>query len=1091
MTKKKTETDKLQLADQTDRDALVSMLEETIMVEAGAGSGKTTSLVKRMVALIAEGKAQTGRIAAVTFTRKAASELRQKFQIALERGLREAQGVKKERLGAAQRDLEQIFIGTIHSFCAQLLRERPVEAGIDPAFTEMAEIDDCIQQNEAWNEYLSMLSYKDDETLSMLHSLDVTFAELKETFHTLVLYPEVEVVTKEILPPKIDDARKEVELFLNFSSKKMPGSVPAGGWDPLQEAVKNAERMLKAFNSEERRDFFKILSLFEKNFKLTLNRWSSPEDAKSVAARLDVLKASTVEPLLKQWRMYRHFHIAGIIQPAVIYCQNKRRESSRLNFQDLLMLASKLLRDKPEVRSYFKERFTHLLIDEFQDTDPIQAEVMLYLTGDDLQEKNWQKLKPGKGSLFVVGDPKQSIYRFRRADIDIYNTVKELILKSGGRLLELKSNFRSVQSIGIWLNPIFKGIFPEKGTRYQAKFSMLETVRSEDVKNISGIRKITTPKVTRNKAETIVEHDSLRIATWIRHALDGNVAIERTDDEKADGLDGKPVPSDFLILLKRKNMIPAYAKRLEELGIPFEVSGGNALNGAEGVSELLKILRAIVEPDSAVDLVSALRGLFFGISDDQLYHFKKAGGRFSFLSIVPKDCPVETKTLFEGIFTKLKTYRDWSRTLPPSVAIEKVIEDLGLVPHLLNRDMGGSQTGNILKLLEYLQQAELSGAPEFYSTVEGLEHLLSEGEMDELDINHGSHKAVRIMNLHKAKGLEAPVVFLANPSGKLEHPPQLHIKRKGDKATGYFVFSHSSKFQDKLIALPPDWDDYEKEETYYEEAEDNRLLYVAGTRAKNLLVVSTYPESVDKSPWAAFSSYLSDISELETIPLNSKKPEILSVKKKDFNEAQKSAIKNIADFNQETYTAITVTTFTKEDAQRPAWKKTGRGFKWGNVIHRLLEAVNKGVTDKDLEFLIANMLIEENLPQEYKDQALSLINEIKKSAFWAELGKASQKFMEVPFSIRVKPADLGLPSTTAEWAVLSGAIDLVYKTKEGWTLVDYKTDDIGTDFDKFVQYYSPQVKAYVRFWEEITGEKVARAGLFFTQTGQFADVLSP
>lgn len=1076
------------LPDQQDRDAVVSLLDDTIMVEAGAGAGKTTSMVKRMVALIAEGKAQTSRIAAVTFTRKAAAELRQKFQIALEKGFRGSEGLKRERLGAALKDLEQIFIGTVHSFCAQLLRERPVEAGIDPDFTEMTEIDDYLYQNEAWEEYLSTSLYRNDETLSLLHELDVTFAELKETFHTLVLYPEVEIILKEVLPPRIEGAVKEVETFISFASKFIPESVPPEGWDSVQDVVRNADRMMKAFDSREMRDFFRIIIPFEKSFKFTLNRWDSVVDAKTVGEKLDELKVKVIEPLLKQWRQYRHSHLMRIIKPASDMCRQKRRESSCLNFQDLLMLASAMLRDNPEVRGYFKNRFTHLLIDEFQDTDPIQAEVMLYLAGEDLKEKSWHKLRPAKGSLFVVGDPKQSIYRFRRADIDTYNIVKEIILKSGGRLLGLKSNFRSVRSMGVWLNPIFENVFPAESSRYQAEFSMLEMVRGEDTRHLSGIRKIINPKVFRNRADMIVEHDSLRIASWIRHALDGNMTFERTDDEKASGLTERPVPSDFLILLRYKKMIPDYARRLEEFGIPFEVAGGDALAGAEGITELLKILKAIAEPDSSLDLVSALRGLFFGVSDDMLYQFKKAGGRFSFLSSVPEDAPEHIKTLFESIFAKLKIYRDWSRSLPPSVAVERIIEDIGLVPHLLNSDMGGSRTGNLLKLLEYLQHAELSGTPDLFSIIEGLDHLIAEDEMDEIDITHGSQKAVRIMNLHKAKGLEAPVVFLANPTGASNHPAKLHIQRRGDKAAGYFVISHRTNFQDKLIALPPDWDEYETEENNYEEAEEKRLLYVAATRAKNLLVVSSYPENSNKNPWALFFPHLKDIDEIESITPETEKPETLSIRKKDFDNARRLITNNIADFNQETYTTINVTSLAKEGLQLPAWKKTGRGLKWGNVIHRTLEAVSRGIKDNELDVFVTNILIEEGRPGEEKPLVLSLIDGIKGSEFWKEVQEADEKYVEVPFSIKLKPPEPVQTSLPGKYSILSGTIDLVYKGKDGWTIVDYKTDDTGDDLQGFINYYSPQVKAYAGFWQEMSGEMVGRAGLFFIKTRQFVQV---
>lgn len=1069
-------------ADQAARDAITTFLDKTMMVEAGAGSGKTTCLVERMTALVSEGKAEIGNIAAVTFTRKAAAELKEKFQLALEKEFKESEGKTKERIGRALQNLEQGFVGTIHSFCARLLRERPVEAGIDPGFIEMDELENSLHQHEVWEEYLSRLIFEDKKVLTLLYDLDVTLDQLKNAYHMLVLYPEVQAVTEECAPPDIAPALAEVSNFITNVARRMPDSVPEKGWDSVQAAIIGSGRMLMTLDPGQRRDFFRIIGVLDAAKGVTQKKWLSKDDAKNVEAELADLRARVMVPLFRQWRRYRHSHLIRIIGPAAELCRQRRLEASRLNFQDLLQSASNLLRNNAEVRLYFKKRFACLLVDEFQDTDPIQAEVMFYLTGKDVNEKGWKNLKPEKGSLFVVGDPKQSIYRFRRADIDTYNLVKELIVKAGGELVELRSNFRSMRSIGGWLNPIFKEVFPVEGTSYQAKFSSLETVRVEDPAFFSGVYRITTPKVSRNAQARIVENDSLRIALWIKHALAGGIKIERTDKDRALGLDERPVPSDFLILLRNRKMIPEYAKRLEEFGIPFEVAGGNAFSSTFGLAEVLKILRALSDPDSAIDLVAALRGLFFGVSDDIIYRFRKAGGSFSFFSNVPSGAPPEITSVIGGAFERLRKYKKWTESFSPSVAIEKIMEDVGLIPYLLNNDMGGSQTGNIMKVIEYLHKAELTGTMEFLSVVRELEELIGEGEMDEIDIAHGSQKAVRIMNLHKAKGLEAPVVFLANPSGKMEHEPSLHIRRETDQAVGHFEISCSANFQRRVIAIPPDWEKYAAEENGYAFAEEDRLLYVAGTRAKNALVVSTYAEKGDNNPWSLFDTYLQEVSELESPVAKAKTAETFSVSKKDFARFHKLAGEGFKEFSGQTYSALAVTSLAKGAGLLPAWKRSGRGLSWGNVIHRALEAVMRGVEGKTLDHLVANLLVEEGRQPEEKETVLSIIGEITESEFWKEVHKAEQKFVEVPFSLKLAPSDLGLGRDAGQHVILSGAIDLVYRGKDGWIIIDYKTDDVSNNVDEFVRYYAPQIKAYSKFWQEITGEKVVKAGLFFVKT---------
>jgi ATP-dependent helicase/nuclease subunit A len=183
-----------------------------------------------------------------------------------------------------------------------------------------------------------------------------------------------------------------------------------------------------------------------------------------------------------------------------------------------------------------------------------------------------------------------------------------------------------------------------------------------------------------------------------------------------------------------------------------------------------------------------------------------------------------------------------------------------------------------------------------------------------------------------------------------------------------------------------------------------------------------------------------------------------------------------------------VTSLTKTEADFPVWKKTGRGLKWGSVMHRVLEAVGKGMKENELDILISNVLKEEGRPSEELTTVKTLINEIKASEFWKEVQSAKETFFEVPFSIRLKPTDLGLPQSSGEWAILSGVIDLAYKNHDGWTIVDYKTDDVGGKIEDFVKYYSPQVKAYSRFLEDISGEKVAKAGMYFIHAKQFVPI---
>jgi ATP-dependent exoDNAse (exonuclease V) beta subunit len=235
-------------------------------------------------------------------------------------------------------------------------------------------------------------------------------------------------------------------------------------------------------------------------------------------------------------------------------------------------------------------------VDELQDTDPIQAEVLLYLKGVDVEERDWQKARIAPGSLFLVGDPKQPIYRFRRADIDTYNLLKKITVESGGEVLSLTSNFRSLKALAQWNNPIFKIAFPAEATRHQAAFAPLDTVREEEAGTTCGVYKIIMPKVAWNKKEEIAEADAAAIAEWIGKACgEGKLRLSRSKEEKERGLGAAAQPRDFMILYRYKKFMSVYARALEERGIPFEITGSDAFAESEEIGEITNLATTLNE----------------------------------------------------------------------------------------------------------------------------------------------------------------------------------------------------------------------------------------------------------------------------------------------------------------------------------------------------------------------------------------------------------------------------------------------------------------------------------------------------------------
>ncbi|MGI6550420.1 MAG: UvrD-helicase domain-containing protein [Syntrophomonadales bacterium] len=1078
----------MKLTDDAARQQIKVDLDSCLLVEAGAGSGKTASLVSRMLALVREGKCQISTIAAVTFTRKAAAEMKGRLQISLEKALRkEIDSAKKERLAQALKDIDSCCIGTIHAFCGQLLRERPVEAGLDPGFVEMDELEDRLFCRQVWKEYLMDTRVKNPGAIQSLVEIDIDMRDLEPLFVTLCMYPEVEVIRQAVPYPHLGPVKTELDALMKLVAQRWPQSDSPRGPDSLQTILAQVKQRLEFLGTSDDLKFLRVLEIMEKTGNITLNRWDKPDDAKEVKKAYELFQDEYVKPTLRKWREYRHQRLIDFVLPAVTRCQERRIEDARLNYQDLLMLALQMLKNNPEVREYFQSRYTHLLIDEFQDTDPLQAEILFYLTGQDTTEPDWRQLTPRPGSLFVVGDPKQSIYRFRRADIDTYNEAKRLIEKAGSQVLNLTSNFRSVKEIGEWVNQSFANLLPPKSDQYQASFARLDTVRDSGSGDLCGVRKISIPKVDRHKQEVIAALDAQRIARWIRFALDDGITLSRTKEETAAGIDGRARPQDFLILFRYKAHMTVYAQALEEYGIPYKMSGGDGFSTSGELAQLIRLLRALLDPQNPVKLLAVLRGPLFGFSDNQLLRFRRARGQFNYEYPVPETLAPEDAKPFSTAYEMLQRFRVYLDRLPGSVALQRITVEAGILPIAAAGELGKSQAGYLLQAQELLAAAERSGRVSPSQLVEYLEVLCEQGVEEDITVTPEMDDAVRLMNLHKAKGLEAPVVFLAHPGKTVNREPSSHIDRQAGIPVGYYVVEKKGPFNSsQVLGYPLQWEEHLEKEMEYTAAEEIRLLYVAATRARNLLVVSCYEGKPEKSAWVKLEGFCSGLPELEDV--KAKKPDTpnrTNLPPDDLQNARKRFFESNTAIIAPSYSITSVKQIVQSSSTRPAAEKTGKGAGWGLVIHRVLAALAAGPVP-DLELLVENALAEEERSPEEKDEVLLLLQGITKSSLWQRLSQSSRRFMEIPFSNKVTDDSLGIPGGT----IVNGVIDLVFEEAGGWVIADYKTDAITSPekLQELTVYYAPQVKLYTRFWESLTGEKVKEAGMYFTSVGEWVEV---
>jgi ATP-dependent helicase/nuclease subunit A len=1070
----------LALPDGAARARIREAIDRNLLVEAAAGTGKTTSLVDRMVALVLAGT-PVQRICAVTFTIKAAAQLDQKFQSALEGAAREeVDPERRDRLATALAHLDACFIGTIHAFCSRLLRERPVEAGLDPGFEELDEAADVAARAESWKRYGERLFTEGSPVLGRLLASGIELEHLRETYDLLCEHGDAVPVldaSAAAAAPDLSPARAPVEAFLDRALAAIPPAVPPAGWDRLQSAIRTAGRLRELTDLSSAAELVAVLKELERPKECKTKSWPGnyKQAGERVLADLLELRASVIEPALRRWKEYLHPIALAAIQPAVDEYRAWRRREARVNFQDQLVFARDLLRDHPAVRRAFQERFTPVLVDEFQDTDPVQAEVLLYLTGRDTEQRDWRKLEPLPGSLFVVGDPKQSIYRFRRADIQTYDTVSTILQKSGGEVLRLSTNFRSTDAVCSWVNGVFERIFPERATASQAAHVALHPHRGPDsVDDCPAVYRIEVR--SSNKPREVAADDADRVAGAIASSIRGGPPFGASRTRPAS-------PSDFLVLSRRRANLPAYARALEARGVPYEIAGGGAFRDSEEIATLLAALEAIADPENPVPLVATLRGPLFGVDDETLYRFAKAGGRFDFRSRPPARSDARIRRAYDI----LSEGSDFAATLPPAAALSRLVERLGAIALAAAGSLGDARAGNLVKALATARELSRQREP-FPEIVHRLAELAEQDKVEEMVTRPTRSDVVRLMTLHRAKGLEARVVFLADPTDANPPGPRLWIDRSGDPPRAHvLVEKRTGPFSREEIARPLGWDEKCALEKEFQDREDERLLYVAATRARDALVVSFRRNSKGEvgGPWKRFDAWARQTLPEGATPAAHAAPGAApSAAANELEAFRARRAERLSMSSKPTTSATSVTALvhatlpSADPATRPFIPGTGRGMSWGSALHRLLEAAMRD-PDVDQRALAKNVLAEEDRPPEDLEAALATVEGVRRSPLWKRALAARSCLVEVPFALTVPSADLGLPEETTD-TLLSGAIDLVFEEAGGWTLVDYKSDTISGNLDALVAFYTPQIERYRSVWRDLTG-RPTRAGLFFLE----------
>jgi ATP-dependent helicase/nuclease subunit A len=708
-----------------EQERAVASRKASLLLAAGAGSGKTSVLVERFVRAVREDGIAPGRILAITFTERAAGELRRRVRARmLELGEREA-----------ARETEAANVCTFHSFCARLLRIHPLQAGVEPGFEILEEGIATRLRTLAFNDALGG--------------------------------------------------------FLAGERQKAVDLAAAYGADPLRVMVLGAYAQLRSQGQAQPR-------LLSEPRQTHLNLADVDADA--------LVACELIGELLKRF--------------GASYAERKRTRGA-LDFDDLELNARALLEEHADVRESWAERFQLLMVDEFQDSNPRQLQVLAALDRD---------------NLFTVGDELQSIYGFRHADVGLFRERRERLARDASSL-ELTSNFRSLPPI---LTAV-KRIFSERiGEHFTALTPMRSSGEGSESANEPIVELLLCDKRGWEQFPGDEQLTGLPQATLWRQA-EAALLAQRIAQLIASG---EAQAGEVVVLLRALGDMPVYESALRRHGLRT-LAGVGGFWSHQQIGDLLAWLRTLANPLDELALYSTLASPLVGLSSDGLALLARTArghGRGVWQAILERSAELDALLPAEdrerlGAFRELfAAERMGARLHPISELLRRVIRATAYDTHVLSLGWGERRLANVHKLIGMARRFEAQEGRDLRGFLDHVAHLevALAGREAEAPVGAGQLDAVRLMSIHAAKGLEFPVVCVADLGREANlRVPDLLFDESGGRL-GLRLQQLGNPESVSALA----YEQLRDERRLAQEEEEDRVLYVACTRAENRLLLS-------------------------------------------------------------------------------------------------------------------------------------------------------------------------------------------------------------------------------------------------------------
>ena len=1086
--------------DNAERQRIATSLDETLFVEAGAGTGKTTSLVDRILELVGSGATTLDRIAAITFTEAAAAELRDRIRTELEKAADDdsLSGDRRERSRQGVEHLDNAAIQTLHSFAAALLHERPLEAGLPPSFDTMDAIESELAFDEAWTQWID--AALDDPalephflmTLSLglkldgLHSIALNFHENYDLLADTAFDASSGTSSGALSAVRsLLDSAPAMERLCRFShlrdgdalythtqakltSIRQLASLDAGS----PPAVRLLTRLLPLRQRGGRQSDWDVDPSDGQNACRTLKALLQELDAE-VADAIAETRTAALVPLLDALRSF------------VLDYADRRKAQGRAGFQDLLVWARNMLRDNLDARDHFRRRFSNLLIDEAQDTDFIQAEIAMFLAEDadpskpaEERPREWSDITPRRGKLFVVGDPKQSIYRFRRADVRQMRRLQE---RMGGETLQLVQNFRSQRPVVEWVNTLFANWMSDDGGE-QAKYTAINHRWTAATGHPAAPRVWSLGGETEGKTDEVRRIEAASIAMLLRQIVGEHWQILDSDNPIDDSGNERYKDasfSDICILMPTRTALRMLELALDDANVPYRLEGASLFFDTQEVRDLLNCLRAIDDPSNEIAIVAALRSPAFACTDVELLQFHRVRRTFNYLT--QRHSRKSDDDGFAKVSQALEKLREahdsrmWTAT---AALIDSFIRERLLMESAMSQQREREQWRRYRFLIEQARAFAAAGGSGLRAFLEWVQRQADEGaRVTEAPVPESDEEAVRIMTVHGAKGLEFPVVVLTGLNNSPRSRVDNVIFDSGEVEVG--LGSGVSQFQTS------DYEALKEKEKIFEQYEHVRLLYVATTRARDHLVLSMYRpgnrnSGLDSTQIAELLEDHDDLWEkVELQPqyqaqeaqsaAQSRQPFDQSAHTIEAREEWRSRRLGVinAQGKPASVAATSLAGASKDesdadiDSEDMQPSRRGRGgAPLGRAVHAVLQTIDLETGD-GIQNTARAQATAEGIPQmqsEVAELAWAAVNsEIVRRAV------ASGRYW--------REAHIAAPIGEG---VLEGFIDLLFEEDGELVIVDYKTDAIDANAAEYIanDRYSEQAGSYALITEQVTGKRV-------------------